>query len=98
MIAPDPTAVILTNSVLLFPTQEFDTNADAQISYEEFDTALTRWVSEKLTSTAAAGGGGVQGFQQRYEQLMDPRSGGAAAAVLADLPTEDLEQLQVGGY
>eukprot|EP00878_Enallax_costatus_P007203 GHUV01007547.1.p1 GENE.GHUV01007547.1~~GHUV01007547.1.p1 ORF type:complete len:589 (+),score=195.07 GHUV01007547.1:201-1967(+) len=74
--------------------KEFDTNADAQISYEEFDTALTRWVTEKLTSTAAAGGGGVQGFQRRYEQLMDPRSGGAAAAVLADLPYEDIEQLQ----
>lgn len=76
--------------------QEFDTNADAQISFDEFDSALTRWVGEKITSTAAAGGGGVQGFQRRYEQLMDPRSGGAAAAVLADLPEDDLGQLQVG--
>jgi hypothetical protein len=32
----------------------------------------------------------------KYSQMLDPRSGGAAAAVLADLPFDDVAALKVG--
>jgi hypothetical protein len=35
------------------------------------------------------------GDSKRYSQMLDPRQGGAAAAVLADLPFDDLAALQV---
>lgn len=42
-----------------------------------------------MTSAGAGGGAG------RYSSMLDPRQGGAAAAVLADLPLDDLTALQV---
>ncbi len=71
---------------------------DSQITFDEFYVALSRWVGEKLQSAASqtgedgqsgAGGGA-------YSALFDPRRGGATAALLADLPAEDLAQLKVG--
>jgi len=67
---------------------EMDVDQDRQITFDEFYAALSRWVAEKLT--VAAGDGGAA-----YSSLLDPRRGGATAALLADLPAEDLAQLRV---
>jgi hypothetical protein len=74
--------------------QEFDANYDGRITFDEFNTALGRWVDEKLTSSSAAAGGG-NGFAGRYSALLDPRHGGPNASLLEDLPPDDLAQLQV---
>jgi hypothetical protein len=83
--------------------QEFDANYDGRISFDEFNTALGRWVDEKLATSssssaaaAAAAGGGVGGFGGRYSSLLDPSAGGPAASLLEDLPPDDLAALQVG--
>lgn len=67
--------------------KEFDVNGDRSITLDEFNAALGRWVDERISS---AGTG-------RYSQMLDPRQGGAAATVLADLPFDDLAALQVRG-
>lgn len=57
---------------------------------------LNRWVGEKLETAAASaddGGGGGGAFSA----LLDPRRGGATAALLADLPPEDIAALRVCG-
>lgn len=68
--------------------KEFDVNGDRSITLEEFNAALGRWVDERIASAATGG---------RYSQMLDPRQGGAAATVLADLPFDDLAALQVCG-
>lgn len=75
--------------------QEFDANYDGRISFDEFNSALGRWVDEKLTSVESAAGGG-NGFAGRYSALLDPHGGGPAASLLEDLPPDDLAALQVG--
>ena len=107
--------------------QEFDFNSDRTITYDEFQTALTRWIKEKVdyhkasvasidsgssstssmayagAAAGAGGGGGVDGLGRRggngaWSALVDPSQvGGAAAALLADLPPDDLAQLRVRG-
>lgn len=71
--------------------KEFDVDADRRITFEEFRAGLGRWVDEKMT--AAQGGRGAGGGW--YSSMLDPRQGGAAATVLADLPFDDLAALQV---
>jgi hypothetical protein len=71
--------------------QEMDLDRDRLITFDEFYACLQRWVDEKLAATAAAQG------QGRVSALLDPRRGGAAAALLADLPAEDVAQLRVCG-
>jgi len=65
--------------------KEFDIDADRRITFDEFRAGLGRWVDEKMTA--------AQG--PRYSSMLDPRQGGAAATVLADLPFDDLAALQV---
>jgi hypothetical protein len=65
--------------------KEFDVNGDRSITFDEFNAALGRWVDERMTNAATG----------RYSQMLDPRQGGAAATVLADLPFDDLAALQV---
>lgn len=72
--------------------KEFDVNADRSITFDEFTSALGRWVDEKM----AAHAGGTGPGSVRFSDMLDPRQGGAAATVLADLPADDLAALQVG--
>jgi hypothetical protein len=88
-VAPPPAPPLLSGS------QEFDANYDGRITFDEFNTALGRWVDEKLASSSEAAGGG-NGFAGRYSALLDPRTGGPAASLLEDLPADDLAALQVG--
>ncbi|KAI8469986.1 MAG: hypothetical protein J3K34DRAFT_422230 [Monoraphidium minutum] len=71
--------------------QEMDADADAAITFDEFFATLSRWVAEKLAEAPGGGGGGRPGG---YSELLDPRRGGPTAALLADLPPEDLAQLR----
>ncbi|WIA37902.1 hypothetical protein OEZ86_001279 [Tetradesmus obliquus] len=73
--------------------KEFDANYDGRISFDEFNSALGRWVDEKLTSVESSAGGG-NGFAGRYSALLDPHGGGPAASLLEDLPPDDLAALQ----
>lgn len=62
--------------------------------HPEFYACMSKWVAEKLATSAEAqtGRGGAGG----YSALLDPRRGGPTAALLAELPPDDLRQLQVG--
>jgi hypothetical protein len=79
----------------IHPQQEFDSNRDRNISYEEFSRGLSRWIREKLALSGAGSGPGGAG-SGAWSSLVDPAAGGPAAALLADLPASELAQLQVG--
>jgi hypothetical protein len=70
---------------------QMDLDADRQITFPEFELCLSKWVAEKLAAAAEVTGGGGA-----FTSLLDPRQGGAMAALLADLPAADVAQLRVG--
>lgn len=51
-------------------------------------------MDEKLRTSAANTRGGFAAGP--YQSILDPRTGGAAASLLEDLPVDDLAALQVG--
>jgi hypothetical protein len=89
----------LSHDIISLP-QEFDANTDSRISFDEFNSALSRWVEEKITVTTQslsdAEANGARGLLPggMYSSMLDP-STTAATAVLADLPPDDLAALQV---
>lgn len=80
--------------------QEMDFDGSRQVTFDEWATALERAVAEKLESAAGqmgAEGGGAVGVTPRagaLTRLLDPRRGGATAALLAELPPDDIAQLR----
>ena len=71
-------------------------NRSGAVTFDEFSAALSRWVAEKLDAAAAAEarGGGPAARAGAYSRLLDPRRGGATAALLAELPPDDLAALR----
>ncbi|GBF88403.1 hypothetical protein Rsub_01115 [Raphidocelis subcapitata] len=67
---------------------EMDLDNDSQITFQEFERCMQKWVAAKLAAAAGAGGDGA------FTSLLDPRQGGATAALLADLPPADIAQLR----
>eukprot|EP00775_Hariotina_reticulata_P009910 gene9910-10066_t len=95
---PGGSGLTVDKDTLDYWMKEFDANTDSRISFDEFNTALSRWVQEKITTTTQSmsdaelsGGGSLPGGF--YSSMLDP-STRAATAVLADLPPDDLAALQ----
>jgi Ca2+/Na+ antiporter len=89
-----------TKEAMDFFLADLDADGNASVSREEFASTLQRWVDAKLEGAAAAGRGGGGGSNNpvarasAWRSLLDPRSGGANAALVARLPEDDLEQLR----
>lgn len=92
-----------TKAAIEFFWAEMDADGSATVCREEFAAALQRFCNAKLETQAQAGGGGGGGGAagrrrppraDAWRALLDPREGGANAALLARLPEDDLERLR----
>jgi Ca2+/Na+ antiporter len=99
-----------TKEAIEFFWREMDVDGSSTVCRDEFAAALQVWVDEKLRTQAQAqaqaqaatsSGSSSDGLKppraaraDAWRSLLDPRQGGANAALLARLPEDDLEQLR----